>query len=86
MKEIRTYPPLAAEAQVTRTWTSDGSINTMSIHAAAENLRQRMTAESWDVVLSYGERNVESIKAALLAGDVLETTWADFRIEDHGHA
>jgi len=86
MTLVNTTKRVVTATQILRAWSRDGSSNVMSLDAAAENLRYRMTAESWDVVMSYGERNVESIKAALLAGAVLETTWADFRKEGHGHA
>jgi hypothetical protein len=62
---------------VVRTWKRDGSRDTMSLDAAVENLSRNER----DAAGSPDERR-ESVRRALLAGELLETPLASFAMKE----
>jgi hypothetical protein len=61
---------------VVRTWKRDGSRDVMSLDAAVENLSHH----ECDATGSPEERR-ESVRRALLAGEMLETRLANFALQ-----
>jgi hypothetical protein len=62
---------------VVRTWKRDGSRDIMSLDAAVENLSRNER----DAAGSTEDRR-ESVRRALLAGEMLETPLASFAMKD----
>lgn len=68
---------------VLRTWKRDGSMNELSIEAAAANLQSHgLTALQGATRETVGVRGwrASSIARRLAQGETLETRWATFRL------
>ena len=66
---------------VVRTWKRDGTRDVMSLDAAVENLSRNER----DVTGSTDERR-DSVRRALLAGEILETPLANFAMKEKPNA